>query len=45
MIVKVINKSANQLPKFETPGAAGVDVRADFSRIAEFPIKILVVQK
>lgn len=40
MVVKVINKSANKLPKFETPGAAGVDVRADFSRIAEFPIKI-----
>ena len=40
MIVKVINKSKNQLPKFETPDAAGADVRADFSRIQEFPIKV-----
>ena len=40
MIVKVINKSNNSLPKFETPDSAGVDVRADFSRINEFPIKV-----
>jgi len=40
MVVKVINESANKLPRFETPGAAGADVRADFSRIAKFPIKV-----
>jgi dUTP pyrophosphatase len=38
--VDVINKSENQLPKYETNGAAGMDVRADFSRITpELPIK------
>lgn len=31
--VKVINKSKNKLPKYETPASAGLDVRADFSRI------------
>ncbi len=29
MTVKVINKSANGLPAYETPLAAGMDVRAD----------------
>ncbi len=38
--IKVINKSNNPLPKFETPGAAGADIRADFSRIHEYPIKV-----
>jgi dUTP pyrophosphatase len=38
--IKVINKSNNPLPKFETPGAAGADIRADFSRIREYPIKV-----
>ena len=39
--VKVINLSNNQLPKYETKGAAGLDVRADFSRITtENPIKV-----
>lgn len=39
--VKVINLSNNSLPKYETKGAAGLDVRADFSRItAENPIKV-----
>ena len=38
--VKVINKSNKPLPKFETTGAAGMDVRADFSRITEYPIKV-----
>lgn len=33
MIVKVINKSSNELPKYETPLSAGTDVRADFSRV------------
>jgi dUTP pyrophosphatase len=38
--VEVINKSDNGLPKYETNGSAGADVRADFSRITpELPIK------
>lgn len=38
-IVKVINLSNNPLPKYETKGAAGMDLRADFSRITpENPI-------
>lgn len=37
--VKVINLSNNSLPKYETKGAAGMDLRADFSRItSENPI-------
>lgn len=31
--VKVINLSNNSLPKYETKGAAGMDIRADFSRV------------
>jgi dUTP pyrophosphatase len=31
MIVKIINKSANELPKYETPLSAGMDVRADLA--------------
>ncbi len=31
MIVKVINRSANGLPAYETPLAAGMDVRADIT--------------
>lgn len=39
--VKVINLSNNPLPKYETKDAAGLDVRADFSRVTpENPIKI-----
>jgi dUTP pyrophosphatase len=39
--VKVINKSNNKLPQYETPGAAGLDIRADFSRVSpENPIKV-----
>ena len=38
--VKVINRGNQPLPKFETPGSAGADVRADFSRIQEYPIKV-----
>lgn len=39
-IVKVINLSNNELPKYETKGAAGMDLRADFSRVTtENPIK------
>lgn len=33
MEVKVINLSNNPLPQYETSGAAGMDVRADFSRV------------
>lgn len=40
MVVKIINKSNNQLPKYETPRSAGMDIRADFSRISpQNPIK------
>lgn len=40
MKVQVINKSTNKLPQYETAGAAGLDVRADFSRLTpEHPIK------
>lgn len=39
--VQVINKSNNKLPQYETPGAAGLDIRADFSRVSpENPIKL-----
>ena len=38
--VKVINRGNQPLPKFETSGSAGADVRADFSRINEYPIKV-----
>ena len=38
--VKVINRGNQSLPKFETSGSAGADVRADFSRINEYPIKV-----
>ena len=41
MEVKVVNKSNNPLPKYETPQSAGLDVRADFSRVTpQNPIKI-----
>ena len=39
-IIQVINVGKQPLPKFETPNSAGVDVRADFSRISENPIKV-----
>ena len=29
MVVTVVNKSNNDLPEYETPGAAGLDVRAN----------------
>jgi dUTP pyrophosphatase len=31
MIVKIINKSQNALPAYETEGSAGMDLRADIS--------------
>lgn len=41
MKVQVINKSNNDLPKYESKLAAGMDVRADFSHISpENPIKL-----
>lgn len=40
MNVQVINKSNNPLPKYETPLSAGMDVRADFSKVTpETPLK------
>lgn len=32
MIVKVVNKSGNQLPEYKTQGSAGFDFRANLSR-------------
>ena len=41
MKVQVINISQNELPKYETSKSAGMDIRADFSRITpENSIKI-----
>lgn len=41
MKVQVINKSNNNLPQYETASSAGLDVRADFSRVTpENPIKL-----
>lgn len=41
MKVQVINKSNNQLPQYETASSAGLDVRADFSRVTpQNPIKL-----
>lgn len=35
MKVQVINKSANELPKYETPASAGMDLKADLWNINE----------
>ena len=41
MQVNVINISNNQLPQYETPQSAGLDLRADFSRVTpQNPIKL-----
>lgn len=41
MKVAIINKSTNQLPQYETPASAGMDIRADFSRVSiDNPIKV-----
>ena len=41
MKVKFINKSKNPNPKYETEKSAGMDIRADFSRVSpENPIKV-----
>lgn len=40
MKVQVINLSNNKLPQYETPMSAGMDVRADFSKVTvDNPIK------
>lgn len=40
MKVQVVNISNNQLPQYETPASAGLDIRADFSRVTpQNPIK------
>lgn len=40
MKVQVINLSNNKLPQYETPMSAGMDIRADFSRVTvDKPIK------
>lgn len=40
MKVQVVNISNNQLPQYETPASAGLDIRVDFSRVTpENPIK------
>lgn len=42
MEVQVINLSNNKLPVYETSSSAGLDVRADFSRITpENPVKLI----
>jgi dUTP pyrophosphatase len=33
--IKVINRSDNELPSFETPGSAGLDIRANLSEALE----------
>lgn len=44
MIVKVINKSRNALPKYETVSSAGTDVRADIAEpIAISPLERVMV--
>lgn len=41
MQVNIVNISNNPLPKYETPQSAGLDVRANFSRVTpQNPIKV-----
>ncbi len=35
--VKIVNKSANPLPAYETTGSAGMDIRADLSGAVQLP--------
>lgn len=35
MKVQIVRKTTNELPKYETPGSAGMDVRADLWEIKE----------
>ena len=40
MKVQVVKITPNELPKYETPASAGMDIRVDFSRVTpENPIK------
>ena len=40
MVKKVVKTNPNELPKYETSKSAGMDIRADFSRVSpENPIK------
>lgn len=41
MIVKVINKSKNKLPQYETIHSAGVDIRADI----ETPLTVMPLER
>ena len=41
MKVQIVNKSENKLPQYETSKSAGMDIRADFSRVTpNNPIKV-----
>ena len=42
MNVKVINKSANELPKYETKGSAGLDLRSNFETVIA-PDKVALI--
>lgn len=39
MQVEVINKSKNELPEYQTPGSAGMDLRCDLDREVMFTVK------
>ena len=45
MEVKVINKSANELPVYETPASAGMDLKADLWNITEKHLYNAFVQR
>ena len=41
VVIEIVNVSKNDIPKYETPNSAGMDIRADFSRITpDKPIKL-----
>lgn len=41
LTIDIVNISKNEIPKYETPNSAGMDIRADFSRITpDKPIKL-----
>jgi len=42
MIVQIINKSANELPKYETKGSAGLDLRSNFETVIA-PDKVALI--
>ncbi|MFN4254697.1 MAG: dUTP diphosphatase [Saprospiraceae bacterium] len=44
MTVKIINRSANPLPRYETSGSAGMDIRADLKNsVTLFPLERTLV--